>query len=76
MISTLFDRRQGMEDNRVGFGGDGAQPGPVPLIGRELPVYTIDDGPEPTQLWKRLCVLLLCFVLFLIFMLVIKSFHC
>ena len=64
-----------MENNRAAIGIDQA-PEPGPVIGRELPVYTIDDGPDHAQLWKRLCVVLLGFVLFLIFMLVIKSFHC
>ena len=57
-----------MEENRA------AEPGP--LIGREVPVFTIDEGPDPVQLWKKLCVVLLGFILFLIFMLVIKSFTC
>ena len=64
-----------MENNRAAVAIDQA-PEPVPVIGRELPVYTIDDGPDHVQLWKKLCVVLLGFVLFLIFMLVIKSFHC
>ena len=64
-----------MENNRAAIGIDQA-PEPGPVIGRELPVSTIDDGPDHVQLWKRLCVVLLGFVLFLIFMLVIKSFHC
>ena len=65
-----------MEDNRVGFEG-GPQPAQVPLVGREVPVYTIDEsGPDPTQLWKKLCVVLICFIIFLVFMLVLKSFHC
>ena len=65
-----------MENNRVEF-DVGPQPGQVPLVGREVPVYTIDEaGPDPAQLWKKLCVVLICFIIFLIFMLVLKSFHC
>ena len=65
-----------MENNRVEF-DVGPQPGQVPLVGREVPVYTIDEaGPDPAQLWKKLCVVLICFIIFLVFMLVLKSFHC
>ena len=42
-----------MENNRVEF-DVGPQPGQAPLIGREVPVYTIDEaGPDTTQLWKN-----------------------
>ena len=65
-----------MENNRVEF-DVGPQPGQAPLVGREVPVYTIDEaGPDPAQLWKKLCVVLICFIIFLVFMLVLKSFHC
>ena len=65
-----------MENNRVEF-DVGPQPGQVPLVGREVPVYTINEaGPDPAQLWKKLCVVLICFIIFLVFMLVLKSFHC
>ena len=65
-----------MENNRVEF-DVGPQPGQVPFVERrEVPVYTIDEGSDTTQLWKRLCVVLICFIIFLVFMLVLKSFHC
>ena len=74
-ICALFNRLKGMEDNRAAAGNDQAlEPGP--LIGRPVSVFTIDEGPDNTQLWKKLCVVLLGFILFLIFMLVIKSFTC
>ena len=51
--------------------------GHVPNVVKErVPVYTIDEGPNPPLLWKRLSVLLLGFIVFLIFMLVLKSFSC
>ena len=52
--------------------------GPAPnIVGREVPVYTIDEqGPDPAIIWKRLSVLLLVFAVFLIFVLVLKSFSC
>ena len=44
-----------MEDNRAAAGNDQAlEPGP--LIGRPVSVFTIDEGPDNTQLWKKLCV--------------------
>ena len=44
---------------------------------REIPVFQIDDqGPDPAVVWKRLSVLLLGCIVFLIFMLVLKSFSC
>ena len=65
-----------MENNRVEF-VEGPLPGQVlPVERREVPVYTIDEGSDTTQLWKRLCVLLICFIIFLVFVLVLKSFHC
>ena len=65
-----------MENNRVEF-VEGPQPGQVPFVERrEVPVYTIDEGSDTTQLWKRLCVLLICFIIFLVFLLILKSFHC
>ena len=65
-----------MENNRVEF-VEGPVPGQVlPVERREVPVYTIDEGPDTTQLWKKLCVVLICFIIFLVFMLVLKSFHC
>ena len=66
-----------MENNRVEF-DVGPQPGQVPFVERrEVPVYTIDEaGPDTTQLWKKLCVVLICFIIFLVFVLVLKSFHC
>ena len=65
-----------MENNRVEF-VEGPQPGQVPFVERrEVPVYTIDEGSDTTQLWKRLCVLLICFIIFLVFVLILKSFHC
>ena len=75
MSCALFNRLKGMENNRAAVGNDQA-PEPGPLIGREVSVFTIDEGPDHTQLWKKLCVVLLGFILFLIFMLVIKSFTC
>ena len=75
MNCALFNPLKGMENNRAAIGNDRA-PEPGPLIGREVPVFTVDEGPDHTQLWKKLCVVLLGFILFLIFMLVIKSFHC
>ena len=75
MNCALFNRLKGMENNRAAVGNDRA-PEPGPLIGREVSVFTIDEGPDNTQLWKKLCVVLLGFILFLIFMLVIKSFTC
>ena len=65
-----------MENNRVEF-VEGPVPGQVlPVERREVPVYTIDEGSDTTQLWKRLCVLLICFIIFLVFLLILKSFHC
>ena len=65
-----------MENNRVEF-VEGPVPGQVlPVERREVPVYTIDEGSDTTQLWKRLCVLLICFIIFLVFVLILKSFHC
>ena len=65
-----------MENNRVKF-VEGPLPGQVlPVERREVPVYTIDEGSDTTQLWKRLCVLLICFIIFLVFLLILKSFHC
>ena len=65
-----------MENNRVEF-VEGPLPGQVlPVERREVPVYTIDEGSDTTQLWKRLCVLLICFIIFLVFVLILKSFHC
>ena len=65
-----------MENNRVEF-VEGPLSGQVlPVERREVPVYTIDEGSDTTQLWKRLCVLLICFIIFLVFVLILKSFHC
>jgi hypothetical protein len=64
-----------MEENRAAAAGNDQAPEPG-LVGRPISVFTIDEGPDHTQLWKRLCVVLLGFILFLIFMLVIKSFTC
>ena len=65
-----------MENNRVEF-VEGPVPGQVlPVERREVPVYTIDEGSDTTQLRKRLCVLLICFIIFLVFLLILKSFHC
>ena len=59
----------------VAPGMAGQQP-PV-VQGREIPVYQINDqGPDPAVVWKRLSVLLLGCIVFLIFMLVLKSFSC
>ena len=44
--------------------------------GREIPVWQVDEGPDPAVIWKRLSVLLLGCILFVIFMLVLKSFSC
>ena len=35
-----------------------------------------DEGPDPAAVWKRLSVLLLGCIVFLIFMLVLKTFSC
>ena len=64
-----------MEENRAAAAVNDQAPEPG-LVGRPISVFTIDEGPDHTQLWKRLCVVLLGFILFLIFMLVIKSFTC
>ena len=65
-----------MEINQIGP-GEGPQAGQaVPLVGRQLPVWTIDDGPDPVAIWKRLCVVSACFIVLLVFLLIIKSFHC
>ena len=67
---------QGMEINQI-VPDEGPQAGqPVPLVGRQLPVWTIDDGPNPVQIWKRLCVVSACFIILLVFLLIIKSLHC
>ena len=44
--------------------------------GREIPVWQIDEGPDLASVWKRLSVLLLGCIVFLIFMLVLKTFSC
>ena len=64
-----------MEENRAAAAVNDQAPEPG-LVGRPISVFTIDDGPDNSQLWKKLCVVLLGFILFLIFMLVIKSFTC
>ena len=64
-----------MEENRAAAAGNDQAPEPG-LVGRPISVFTIDEGPDNSQLWKKLCVVLLGFTLFLIFMLVIKSFTC
>ena len=64
-----------MEENRAAAAVNDQAPEPG-LVGRPISVFTIDEGPDNTQLWKKLCVVLLGFILFLIFMLVIKSFTC
>ena len=64
-----------MEGNRAAAAGNdqAREPG---LVGRPVSVFTIDEGPDNSQLWKKLCVVLLGFVLFLSLMLVIKSLTC
>ena len=64
-----------MEENRAGAAGNDQAPEPG-LVGRPISVFTIDDGPDNSQLWKKLCVVLLGFILFLSLMLVIKSLTC
>ena len=64
-----------MEENRAAAAVNDQAPEPG-LVGRPISVFTIDEGPDNSQLWKKLCVVLLGFILFLIFMLVIKSFTC
>ena len=72
---ALFGLVINMENDPVGpFDDPGAEP--VVPIERELPVYLIDDGPNPVRLWKKLCIALTCFIIFLVFLLVIKSFQC
>ena len=53
-----------------------ADPQPRVVQGREIPVWQIDEGPDPASVWKRLSVLLLGCIVFLIFMLVLKTFSC
>ena len=54
-----------------------ADPQPRVVQGREIPVWQIsDEGPDPAAVWKRLSVLLLGCIVFLIFMLVLKTFSC
>ena len=48
-------------------------PGEVGHVPNVVPVYTIDEGPNPDVLWKRLSVLLLVVIVFLFFMLVLKA---
>ena len=51
--------------------------GPAPnVVGREVPVYMVNEGPDPAIIWKRLCIVLLIFAAFLIFMLILKNFSC
>ena len=64
-----------MEENRAVAAGNDQAPEPG-LVGRPISVFTIDDGPDNSQLWKKLCVVLLGFILFLSLMLLIKSLTC
>ena len=64
-----------MEENRAAaaVNDQALEPG---LVGRPISVFTIDEGPDNSQLWKKLCVVLFGFILFLSLMLVIKSLTC
>ena len=64
-----------MEENRAAAAGNDQAPEPG-LAGRPISVFTIDEGPDNSQLWKKLCVVLLGFILFLSLMLLIKSLTC
>ena len=64
-----------MEENRAAAAVNDQAPEPG-LVGRPISVFTIDEGPDNSQLWKKLCVVLLGFILFLSLMLVIKSLTC
>ena len=64
-----------MEENRAAAAVNDQAPEPG-LVGRPISVFTIDDGPDNSQLWKKLCVVLLGFILFLSLMLLIKSLTC
>ena len=64
-----------MEENRAAAAGNDQAPEPG-LVGRPISVFTIDEGPDNSQLWKKLCVVLFGFILFLSLMLVIKSLTC
>ena len=64
-----------MEENRAAAAVNDQAPEPG-LVVRPISVFTIDDGPDNSQLWKKLCVVLLGFILFLSLMLLIKSLTC
>ena len=64
-----------MEENRAAAAVNDQAPEPG-LVGRPISVFTIDEGPDNSQLWKKLCVVLLGFILFLSLMLLIKSLTC
>ena len=79
MKLCLANRR----DGKSNFSLDGpplvagvADPQARVVQGREIPVWQIDEGPDPASVWKRLSVLLLGCIVFLIFMLVLKTFSC
>ena len=65
-----------MEINQIGPDEGPQADQAVPIVARPVPIWTIDDGPDPVAIWKKLCVVSACFIILLVFLLILKSFQC
>ena len=64
-----------MEENRAAAAVNDQAPEPG-LVGRPISVFTIDDGPDNSQLWKKTMRSFIRFHSFSQLMLLIKSLTC